>query len=294
MISPWIDNGDIMGFVKRNPESDCLQLLIQVAEGLEYLHTRNPPVIHGDLKAANVLVSELGEACIADFGLAELVIEWNKLSLTASNPATEQVKPSLVSNHESDVSSDWHLAGNPRWQAPELLDPGTDETPRRSKQSDIFAFGRVMFEIFTRKVPFFPIPDNGKVTLTVMEGGLPERPQDSSAVVRGLDDDMWYLMVKCWGMDPAQRPSARDIVLLLRNALNQRGPTPTLGKRGRVSQGDPEVLDAGVEPNSPEAQSRSDASPGRKRVRMLQESSTSMNIESGDTSCSEQNSTSTS
>jgi len=149
-----------------------------------------------------------------------------------------------------------------------------------------------MFEIFTRKVPFFPIPDNGKVTLTVMEGCLPERPQDSSVMVRGLDDDMWHLMVKCWDMDPAQRPSARDIVLLLRNALNQRGPTPTLGKRVRVSQGDSEVLDAGTEPNSPEAQGRSDASPGRKRVRILQEGSMSTNIESGDTSCSEQNSTS--
>ncbi|KDQ08691.1 hypothetical protein BOTBODRAFT_118270, partial [Botryobasidium botryosum FD-172 SS1] len=96
LMSPLMQNGGADDFVKKNPNANRLRLvsmlhpfifctttppyikfvaqtkpqLVQVAQGLNYPHTRDPPVIHGDLKANNILVSEDGSACISDFGLS--------------------------------------------------------------------------------------------------------------------------------------------------------------------------------------------------------------------------------
>ncbi|KDQ07888.1 hypothetical protein BOTBODRAFT_591041 [Botryobasidium botryosum FD-172 SS1] len=50
LVSPWMENGHVLEFVQKHPEADSFQLLVQVANGLEYLHTFEPPVIHGDLR----------------------------------------------------------------------------------------------------------------------------------------------------------------------------------------------------------------------------------------------------
>ncbi|KAG8888672.1 hypothetical protein FRB99_004093, partial [Tulasnella sp. 403] len=43
-----------------------------IAKGLEYMHSRIPPVIHGGIKATHVLVSNDGVVIITDFGTSEL------------------------------------------------------------------------------------------------------------------------------------------------------------------------------------------------------------------------------
>jgi serine/threonine protein kinase len=69
LISPWMKNGNVLEFIKANPNSDRLALvgtqsgiqrnlnvfkLRDVLEGLRYLHTLNPPVAHGDVKCVCV------------------------------------------------------------------------------------------------------------------------------------------------------------------------------------------------------------------------------------------------
>lgn len=76
---------------------------------------------------ANVLISNTGEACLADFGLSEIVLEANRSDAKTTTNSTT-----------------WKVAGNPKWQAPELF-----EDPKRTTTSDIFAFGRVIYEVRT-------------------------------------------------------------------------------------------------------------------------------------------------
>jgi hypothetical protein len=47
--------------------------LFQAAQGLAYLHSHTPVIVHGDIKAANVLVNNQGDAMICDFGMATLL-----------------------------------------------------------------------------------------------------------------------------------------------------------------------------------------------------------------------------
>ncbi|KDQ08936.1 hypothetical protein BOTBODRAFT_117804, partial [Botryobasidium botryosum FD-172 SS1] len=126
MVSPWMEKGESLKYVRNNPQIRCARLLAQVADGLEYLHTQTPQVVHGDVKVVNVLISGDGHAVIADFGLSHMVANVEL--------AYQQ-------------SSDGIQAGNPRWQTPELLTGLTIEDCRRTAQSDMFAFGRLMLEV---------------------------------------------------------------------------------------------------------------------------------------------------
>jgi len=212
-----MENGHALDFVQKHPEADCHKLLVQVAEGLEYLHTFETPVIHGDLRGPNILISKSGDACIADFGLSELRAE----------------------GYNPNYSTPWFTAGHPRWQAPEIILAETNEEARRTTATDIFAFGRVMLELFTRKVPFFYIRHDAAVTRRVQSGQLPDRPPSDEVVARGLDDSMWRLMTDCWDLDPLQRPGAKDLAPRLNAALEtrvERDDSPRAKKRPRSSE----------------------------------------------------------
>jgi mitogen-activated protein kinase kinase kinase 13 len=91
--------------------------MLDIAKGLEYLHTRKPSVIHRDCKSSNILITSKGVAKIADFGLAKV----------------KQSTRSMVRS----------LVGTVNWQAPELWHPH----PKYNHKVDVFACGAVYWEI---------------------------------------------------------------------------------------------------------------------------------------------------
>ncbi|CAE6468831.1 unnamed protein product [Rhizoctonia solani] len=117
MVSEWMDNGNLHEHLHKSPNADRYQLCIHVASGLEYMHSRN--TVHGDLKAANVLVSSEGVAKISDF-------DFSVMSGVTS----------LVFSQTSNSR-----AGSLRWMAPELL---LEEPHDRTTQSDVYALGMTM------------------------------------------------------------------------------------------------------------------------------------------------------
>ncbi|KDQ10198.1 hypothetical protein BOTBODRAFT_178386 [Botryobasidium botryosum FD-172 SS1] len=205
LISPWMENGDLLAYVRRHPGADCLTLLLQVAKGVEYLHTFDPVVVHGDLKATNILITGNGEACIADFGLAHGLVKGG-------------------SSSESH-SSAWKYGGNVRWQAPEILKATTDEQAKRTTKSDIFAFGRVIIEVYTQDVPFAYQSTTLVIVNWVISGRLPTRPRDAGAIARGLNNRMWGLVKDCCRKRPFLRLTAKGVVRRLQAALDIRDAT---------------------------------------------------------------------
>ncbi|KDQ18583.1 hypothetical protein BOTBODRAFT_71302, partial [Botryobasidium botryosum FD-172 SS1] len=112
MISPWMQHSSIMSYLKKHQDVDCMYTAVM---GLEYLHTGT--AIHDDVGGlANILISESGNACVADFGLLMLGEQ-------------TQIKYSL--------STSFHRAGNSHWMAPELLAEGSV----RTMNTDVFSFG---------------------------------------------------------------------------------------------------------------------------------------------------------
>lgn len=99
-------------------------LLTDVARGLLYLHTRDPPVVHRDLSARNVLLTSSLVAKISDLGNARLV-----------NLQPGQLARTLT-----------HLPGTTVYMAPEAFDEGS----RYGPQLDIFSFGHLTLFTLTQ------------------------------------------------------------------------------------------------------------------------------------------------
>ena len=117
--------------------------MLDIAEGLHYLHTLKPSIIHGDLKGVsysicllnlsdkkakvNILITPCRRACLADFGVATAK-DFTSLAVTSA-PITR-------------------TGGTLRWQAPELLDPNVDdENCKSTLASDIYAYACVCYEV---------------------------------------------------------------------------------------------------------------------------------------------------
>ncbi|EUC58968.1 tyrosine kinase catalytic domain protein [Rhizoctonia solani AG-3 Rhs1AP] len=184
MVSEWMENGHLHKYLQFHPDVDRCQLCIDVASGLEYMHSQS--TVHGDLKAMNVLVSSDGVAMLSDFDFS-VMSEASSLLFTES------------SNSRS---------GSIRWVAPEML---AEETPKRTKESDVYALGMVCIEIFTGEVPYSQCRMDFTVITTVTRVTLPTRPTD-----RLKDDEqgnlVWELLLRCWSRDVSERPSAGQVV----------------------------------------------------------------------------------
>ncbi|XP_078150028.1 putative LRR receptor-like serine/threonine-protein kinase At1g51880 [Carex rostrata] len=102
-----------------------LKIAYQSALGLEYLHKAcNPPLIHRDVKASNILLNGNFEAKIADFGLSR----------------------AFESDGISSVST--KVIGTPGY-----LDPEYYSSNQLSGKSDVYSFGVVLLEIVTGQSP---------------------------------------------------------------------------------------------------------------------------------------------
>ncbi|KAJ6548699.1 kinase-like domain-containing protein [Mycena capillaripes] len=91
LVSPWMENGNIMEFLAKDP-------ILDVALGLQYLLKNK--VVHGDLKALNMLVTPSGRACIADFGVSSIV-----------NVMTMQFAHSTAMHKQNHFGSDIYAFG---------------------------------------------------------------------------------------------------------------------------------------------------------------------------------------
>ncbi|KAG9098026.1 hypothetical protein FRC06_006900 [Ceratobasidium sp. 370] len=159
MISPWMENGTLNDHIRRHPELDRWAL---ISEGLEYIH--GVGMVHGDLKANNILVSAEGVVKLSDFG------------------------NSVMANHSLAFSATSIAGGGTaRWMAPELIKREDGTTADRSMPADIYAFGMTILEVVTSRKPYSEYKREQGATLAAIGGKHPRRPSELSAVARPLD-----------------------------------------------------------------------------------------------------------
>ncbi|KAI2500710.1 guanylate cyclase [Fragilaria crotonensis] len=122
LVMELMDHGSLFDLLHNDSmvvEGDIvLQILRDVAQGLRFLHAATPQVVHGDLKAQNILVDSKFRAKVADFGLSQ----------------------------KKGVGA----AGTPFWMAPELLNGASSNTAA----SDVYSFGIILYEVYSRKIPY--------------------------------------------------------------------------------------------------------------------------------------------
>ncbi|XP_030538214.1 serine/threonine-protein kinase STY8 isoform X2 [Rhodamnia argentea] len=158
-----------------------LRMALDVARGMNYLHHRNPPIVHRDLKSSNLLVDKNWTVKVGDFGLSRLK---NATLLTAKSGR-----------------------GTPQWMAPEVL-----RNEPSNEKSDVFSFGVILWELMTESIPW----NNLNSVQVVGVVGFMDRRLD---VPEGIDPGIASLIHDCWQSDPDKRPSFEVILQRMRSLV---------------------------------------------------------------------------
>ena len=161
-----------------------LQMATDCARGMSYLHSRSPPIVHHDLKPANLLVDSKWNLKISDFGMSRIKY---RAYLQKSNPELETA------------------GGTPEWMSPEALrNDNVDEL------SDVYSFGIILWELITLNYPWHEL--NDPVQIVGKVAFLHHRPKIPSWVETEMED----LLSDCWSRESCDRPEFTYILELLK------------------------------------------------------------------------------
>ncbi|KAG8715228.1 hypothetical protein FRC11_005202 [Ceratobasidium sp. 423] len=162
-----------------------MKYCIDLASIVEYLHGKG--IVHGDIKADNILLSDSGDIQLIDFGSATLN---NYLTLRFTHTSSRPT----YSLH---------------WTAPEILD---ETSKSHTTESDVYALGMTILEILTGRLPY-----EGKHAGAILKNVLflkspPDRPTfDGVLQSQYAKDTLWSLLLGCWEYDPNLRPTAMEV-----------------------------------------------------------------------------------
>ncbi|HSU56959.1 MAG TPA: WD40 repeat domain-containing serine/threonine-protein kinase [Candidatus Dormibacteraeota bacterium] len=154
------------------------ELVATVARAVHHAHQRG--VLHRDIKPTNVLLDDLGEPHLTDFGLAKLV---------RAGPAMTQ---SLA------------VLGTPGYMAPEQA---AGHNRQLTMAADIYGLGAILYELVTGQPPFKG--DSALEVLNQVQAREPEPPRQINPL---LDRDLETICLKCLEKAPDRRYSTAEML----------------------------------------------------------------------------------
>ncbi|HEY0754702.1 MAG TPA: protein kinase [Ktedonobacteraceae bacterium] len=112
-ITPYVAGESLEALFARSQTLSFVQIqhyLEQMAAALDYAHTHG--ILHGDIKASNVLLTPAGDLFVSDFGLAKLTIEKNFASVRRALPGMlNAIAPEYVLSQATDQRADIYALG---------------------------------------------------------------------------------------------------------------------------------------------------------------------------------------
>uniref|UniRef100_A0A1I8GLD3 Protein kinase domain-containing protein n=1 Tax=Macrostomum lignano TaxID=282301 RepID=A0A1I8GLD3_9PLAT len=183
-----LDHPNIVRFVTAKHQGNKLVVFTESIEGSDlsarYLHTRNPPVLHRDLKGQNIMVTREGIVKIIDFGLS---IKLN-MEMKRGMQATDILMTCT------------NACGTLPFMAPEVF-----TTRRFSVKSDVWALGITVYQMISGAVPFYT-KSTTEIIDTVTGSGAPSRlPVKCSAQLSDFYSS-------CTALDQGRRPPVRELL----------------------------------------------------------------------------------
>ncbi|XP_043390244.1 serine/threonine-protein kinase WNK3 isoform X5 [Chelonia mydas] len=176
LVTELMTSGTLKTYLKRfkvmKPKvlrSWCRQIL----KGLQFLHTRTPPIIHRDLKCDNIFITgPTGSVKIGDLGLATLM----RTSFAKS------------------------VIGTPEFMAPEMYEEHYDESV------DVYAFGMCMLEMATSEYPYSECQNAAQIYRKVTSGIKP------ASFNKVTDPEVKEIIEGCIRQNKSERLSIKDLL----------------------------------------------------------------------------------
>ncbi|XP_064374498.1 tyrosine-protein kinase BTK isoform X1 [Dromaius novaehollandiae] len=172
IITEYMANGCLLNFLRETRQrfqpAELLEMCKDVCEAMEYLESKQ--FLHRDLAARNCLVNDQGIVKVSDFGLSRYVLD---------------------DEYTSSMGSKFPV----RWSPPEVL-----LYSKFSSKSDVWAFGVLMWEVYSLgKMPYERF-NNSETTEHVIQGLRLYRPQQAS-------ERVYAIMYSCWHEKAEERPT---------------------------------------------------------------------------------------
>ncbi|KAJ2446059.1 kinase that interacts with cdc31p, partial [Coemansia sp. RSA 2424] len=175
IIMEYASGGSIHKLMQAGPieEKYTSSIMYGVLLALEYLHTSG--IMHRDIKAANILVTDEGIVQLCDFGVARQVMQASAKS--------------------------YSFVGTPYWMAPEVIQKGQVY----DFKADIWSLGITAYEIATGVPPYADEDPKRALFLIPRKGPKQLTPEQAGKDMRDFVD-------KCLEVDFTRRPSAHDLL----------------------------------------------------------------------------------
>ena len=212
LVMPFCPNGSVSSHIGSMSEADLWRFIRDVASGLAYLHSKNPPIIHQDIKPDNILILRNGDFVITDFGISK------------------QLRATLRKSAKSLNS-----AGAISYMGPERF----SKQYQAVKASDVWSMGASIFELATGELPFCGMGGS----LLKQGADMPELPEEYSETLN-------MVCQACMTKETWNRPTAQQIADFATKYINGENPTPTWVKSTEVAQ--PAQAAPAVEEKKPE------------------------------------------
>ncbi|KAK7378753.1 hypothetical protein VNO80_04200 [Phaseolus coccineus] len=194
IVTEYLSRGSLFRLLHKPGATEMLDerrrisMAYDVAKGMNYLHKRNPPIVHRDLKSPNLLVDKKYTVKVSDFGLSRL-----KANTFLSSKSA---------------------AGTPEWMAPEVL---RDEPS--NEKSDVYSFGVILWELATLQQPWSNLNPPQVVAAVGFKAKRLEIPRD-------LNPQLASIIEACWANEPWKRPSFSSIMDSLKGLIKPPIPQP--------------------------------------------------------------------
>ncbi|XP_029917792.1 tyrosine-protein kinase BTK isoform X2 [Myripristis murdjan] len=185
IVTEFLSNGCLLTYLreglKQHPTSvQLLEMCKDVSEGMAYLESKQ--YIHRDLAARNCLVDGHGTVKVTDFGLSRYVLD---------------------DEYTSSAGTKFPV----RWSPPEVL-----LYCKFSSKSDIWAYGVLMWEVYTLgRLPYERL-NNTEIVEQVSRGLRLYRPQLAN-------DKVYTIMTSCWGEKADERPTFQELAFAVQDLL---------------------------------------------------------------------------
>jgi len=186
LILTFCEKGNVSKLIRKLEEHELWRLIRDTASALAYLHAKNPPIIHQDIKPENILVSNDGIYQLTDFGI----------SIQAK------------SDNVQDADKQMQSAGTISYMAPERFAP--DSMPIMA--SDVYSLGVTLFELASGYLPF---GNSGGLAQLKENAEIPQVPWNYSSLLKETIRD-------CLRQEPWKRPIAAKLEEIANSALTEQ------------------------------------------------------------------------